>query len=63
MNVKPLYKSANLPYLLFQSPGIRKNKPRTKMVIDPNEVVFPAGKTNNSVKNIVPKPMVPGRNQ
>jgi hypothetical protein len=34
---KALYKSANLPYLLFQSPGIRKNKPRTKWVNDPYE--------------------------
>jgi hypothetical protein len=38
MNVKPLYNSANLPYLLFKSPKKRRNKPRTKRVSNPNEV-------------------------
>jgi hypothetical protein len=37
MNVKPLYNSANLPYLLFKSPKRRSNKSRTKWVINPNE--------------------------
>jgi hypothetical protein len=37
MNVKPLYNSVNLLYLLFNSPKRRRNKPRTKRVINPNE--------------------------
>jgi hypothetical protein len=37
MNVKPLYNSVNLPYLLFKSPKRRRNKSRTKWVSKPNE--------------------------
>jgi hypothetical protein len=37
MNVKPLYNTVNLPYLLFKSPKRRWNKPRTKWVSNPNE--------------------------
>jgi hypothetical protein len=37
MKVKPRYNSANLPYLLFQTPVISWNKSRTKRVNDPNE--------------------------
>ena len=37
MNVKPLYNTVNLPYLLFKSPKRRWNKPRTRWVSNPNE--------------------------
>ena len=37
MKVKTRYNSTNLPYLLFQTPGKRLNKTRTKTLRKPDE--------------------------
>jgi hypothetical protein len=44
MKVKPLYKNVNLRYILFQTPGKRRKKTRTKTLSNPDEDTQKAGR-------------------